>query len=108
MFPVYALEGASHWSFGSGEAPSAVKKRDLNPEISDSAAYTAFAEQMVSFAKMIILPGTTKYSEKTGWGVPTTEKLLAPLIEGMKMEGFYGMKPPCFKSKLVNADDVTC
>jgi len=54
MFPVFALEGASHWSFASGTAPIAVRKKDLKPEISDSDAYKAFASQMVSFASMVI------------------------------------------------------
>lgn len=43
MFPVYGLEGASHWSFASGTAPSAVAKRDLKPEVSDDTAHKDFA-----------------------------------------------------------------
>jgi pimeloyl-ACP methyl ester carboxylesterase len=43
MFPVYGLDGATHWSFASGAAPSAVKKKDLKPEISDDVAHAAFA-----------------------------------------------------------------
>ena len=30
------------------------------------------------------------------------------MIEAMDMEGFYGMKRPCFKHNLENEDDVTC
>lgn len=43
MFPVFTLEGASHWSFATGVPPSAVKKRDLRPEISESDAHQNFA-----------------------------------------------------------------
>ena len=43
MFPVFALEGASHMSFMSGVPPGLVMKRDLRPEITESDAHKAFA-----------------------------------------------------------------
>jgi len=54
MFPVYGLDGASHWSFASGTPPGAVAKKDLKPEISEDDAHKAFAAQMVGFTEMII------------------------------------------------------
>jgi len=30
------------------------------------------------------------------------------MLEAMEMEGFYGMKPPCYNSLLVNPQDITC
>jgi len=38
MFPIYALEGTSHMSYMTGEAPKAVKKRDLIPDLDDKTA----------------------------------------------------------------------
>lgn len=64
MFPVYALQGATHWSFASGTPPTAVKIRDLKPEISAEDAYKAFAAQMVAFTEMIISTDGTHYIEQ--------------------------------------------
>jgi len=38
MFPIVALEGTSHMSYMTGEAPSAVKKRDLVADMDDTLA----------------------------------------------------------------------
>lgn len=37
-YPIFALEGASHMSYMTGPAPSAVKKRDLVPDIDSKTA----------------------------------------------------------------------
>ena len=31
-----------------------------------------------------------------------------PFIQGMELEGFYGMKPACYNKELINPDDVKC
>ena len=49
LFPVVALNGVSHMQFMSGEAPKAVKKRDLKPDISEETAHELVAESIVSF-----------------------------------------------------------
>lgn len=33
---------------------------------------------------------------------------MAPLLEGMRLEGFYGMKDPCYQSSLVNVPTPQC
>ena len=38
MFPIFALEGTSHMSYMTGDAPKAVKARDLVPDIDDALA----------------------------------------------------------------------
>jgi len=45
---------------------------------------------------------------KTAFDSKDSDAIIAPLISAMKMEGYYGMKPPCYFKPLVNADDVTC
>lgn len=49
MFPVFALEGASHMSFMSGVPPGLVLKKDLRPEIKEADAHKAFATKITSF-----------------------------------------------------------
>lgn len=63
---------------------------------------------MVSFTQMIISDKVDSYKEQTKRGIPTTTTLLGPFINGMKMEGFYGLKPPCYDSDLVNHESPTC
>jgi len=108
MFPVYGLDGASHWSFASGTAPSAVMKKDLKPEISDEKAHAAFAAQMVGFTEMIISSKVNNWVEHKTSGVVSTAELLDPMLQAMKMEGFYGMKDPCYAGPLVNPLQNTC
>jgi len=38
MYPIVALEGSSHMSYMTGEAPSAVKKKDLVPDMDATTA----------------------------------------------------------------------
>ena len=49
MFPIYALEGTSHMSYMTGEAPKAVKKRDLVPDLDDETARKSFGGAIVEF-----------------------------------------------------------
>jgi hypothetical protein len=42
-----AFEGLSHMQFMSGAPPSAVKKRDLKPDITEDAAHKLVATSMV-------------------------------------------------------------
>jgi len=83
-------------------------KKDLKPEISEEDAHKAFAAQMVSFTEMIISDKVSKWSEKKVHGVDSTQTLLDPMLEAMKMEGFYGMKEPCYESLLTNPEKLTC
>mmetsp|Transcript_19877 Transcript_19877/g.14320 ORF Transcript_19877/g.14320 Transcript_19877/m.14320 type:complete len:211 (-) Transcript_19877:723-1355(-) len=102
MFPVVTVEGGSHMSFMSGVPPSAVLKSDLNPEISENDAHKFCAQQMVTFIGHI-LGNKSVVSDKN------TKNFLAPLIEGMEMEGSYAIKPPCYDTSLVNRDsDPKC
>ena len=102
MFPVFALEGASHMSFMSGTPPGLVLKRDLRAEVSESDAHKAFAQQMVSFIGQVA-------SKTYNFAETSTQAVLKPLIEAMKLEGSYALKPPCYDVDLVNRkDDPTC
>lgn len=102
MFPVFTLEGASHMSFMSGVPPEHVMKRDLRPEVTESEAQSAFASQMISFISQVTESSLT--IDDT-----STSAVLKPLINAMKMEGSYALKPPCNDDPLINrTDDPTC
>ena len=38
MFPIFAMEGTSHMSYMTGEAPSTVKNKDLRPDVDGDTA----------------------------------------------------------------------
>jgi len=63
---------------------------------------------MVSFTEMIISDKVSKWTEQKVHGVDKTQTLLNPMLEAMKMEGFYGMKEPCYESLLTNPEKLTC
>ena len=100
-FPIFAVEGTSHMSYMSGEAPSAVKKRDLMPAISEADAHKMFGGEIVKFLDAMITGST--YSENQ------SAEVLKGLVEGFVMEGSYQMKDPCYGHELLNpTDDPTC
>jgi len=102
MFPVVTIPGGSHMSFMSGTPPSAVYKSDLRPEIAESDAHKFVAKQMSTFIGHILGSWSTVSDS-------ATKTFLAPLIEGMKMEGSYALAPPCYDETLVDrSNDPTC
>lgn len=48
-FPIYAMEGTSHMSYLTGDAPRNVRKHDLQPDVDDATARATFATQVVKF-----------------------------------------------------------
>ena len=61
-FPIFAVEGTSHMSYMSGEPPSAVKKRDLMPAVSEEDAHKMFGGEIVKFIDSMI--GGASYTEE--------------------------------------------
>ena len=49
MFPIFTLEGTSHMSYMTGDAPKAVKKKDLIPDLDDASARQQFGTAVVDF-----------------------------------------------------------
>ncbi len=54
LFPVMALEGVSHAQFMSGVPPSAVKDRDLKPDVTETQAHFLTAQAMTQFIDQIV------------------------------------------------------
>lgn len=89
--------------FMSGSPPHAVKKRDLVMDVTEEKAHEMAAEAMVDFFSQIIL------GKKPQLNFKDTKNILSPIKEAMTLEGFYGMKPPCYGHDQVNPiDDPTC
>lgn len=102
MFPVFAMEGTSHMSYMTGDAPSAVKKSDLRPDVDGDVAKAAFAGEMVKFITNVLTGDYSNYDESS------TEAVLAGLIEAFEMEGSYDEKEPCYGHDTENPDTPTC
>ena len=69
--------------FMSGEAPKAVKKRDLKPDISEEAAHELVANSIVSFIDQIVNTGQPSVDTRQ------SKEILQPLLNAMEMEGYY-------------------
>lgn len=102
LFPVMVLEGVSHAQFMSGKPPSAVANRDLKPDVTEDAAHKSVAAASVEFIDQII------FGHKSSLNIASSTKVIQPLIDAMVMEGSYQMKPACYNTELVNAQDPTC
>lgn len=100
MFPIAAIEGTSHMSYMTGSPPAAVKIKDLKPAVDEKTAHQEISAYMLKYLDTIV--------NKAKFDTKDSDAIIAPLIEAMKMEGYYGMKPPCYFEPLVNAQNVTC
>jgi len=102
MFPIFALEGTSHMSYMTGDAPSAVLKKDLIPDLDDASARTQFGTAVVDFIDQV---NSGDYS----YEIPNdTASVLAVLLEGIEMESSYQLKEPCYGHETENPDVPTC
>ena len=102
MFPIYALEGTSHMSYMTGEAPKAVKKKDLVPDLDDETARKSFGGAIVEFINQVV---TADFSTEIK---NDSKTVLKGLLEGIEMEGSYNLKPPCYGHETENPNVPTC
>jgi len=102
MFPIYALEGTSHMSYMTGAAPSAVRKRDLKPDLDDETARKSFGSAIIEFIYQVV-------NEDFSTEIKNDSKtVLKGLLEGIEMEGSYQLKPPCYGHETENPRVPTC
>lgn len=99
-YPVVVVKGASHMQFASGDVPSFVQQNDLKPEITEKNAQNQIALAMKSFIEnaMDFLDGKMKESDI----------FFKPLIDALKMEGSYHLKPPCYDDSTINRKNNYC
>jgi len=102
MFPIFALEGTSHMSYMTGDAPSTVKKRDLVPDVDDDTARKSFGGAIIEFINQVV---TADFSKEI---TNDSSTVLKGLLEGIEMEGSYQLKPPCYGHETENPNVPTC
>ena len=102
-YPVVVVEGASHGTFMDEKMlPSKVASDDLQPDITEAEGHGKVASVMVNFLKVQLdLEDGLESLEST---VATSGQFLEPLIEGMKEEGSYFIKIPCYNISTINPD----
>lgn len=93
--PVVVVEGLSHMQFASGEPPSLVRERDLQPEISYDNAHQKIANLSAAFIALQLSKDKDAGSYITK-AINNTLALLNPLLTGFQLEGFAKFKPPCY------------
>jgi hypothetical protein len=101
LFPIDVLEGVSHYQFAGGEVPSFVQSNDLKADVADADARTMVGQSMSNFITSTLASGT-------GETKSNTDDYFAPLLEAMRLEGSYVMKPACYQSSLINVPTPTC
>merc|ERR1712060_896452 len=102
-FPIYAMEGASHMSYMTGDAPKLVKKKDLVADIDNVTAQKVFAGAVIEFLQDVVADDFNN----DRLGIDSSE-VLGPLVEAMEMEGSYRLKPPCYGHETENPNIPTC
>ena len=102
MFPIYALEGTSHMSYMTGDAPKKVKERDLVPDVDGETARKSFSSAIIEFIDQVV-------NEDFSTEIKNDSKtVLKGLLEGIEMEGSYQLKPPCYGHETENPRVPTC
>ena len=102
-FPIFAMEGTSHMSYMTGDAPKAVAKKDLTPDVDDATARQTFGGAVVDFISKVV-----KQDFTSDIAASETETVLSGLIEGMEIEGYYNLKEPCYGHETENPFEPTC
>ena len=99
-YPVVVIKGASHMQFASGTPPSFVKSNDLKPEISEESAHQQIAQLFVSFME--------EKADLLSQKLLESQEFFKPLIDSLKIEGSYHLKPPCYDDTDINRNVNYC
>jgi hypothetical protein len=100
-FPVVVVEGGSHGTFmDETKMSSYVQSHDLMPDITEPQGHSIISAYMVDFISVQLGAevDTLESSQETA-GL-----FLGPLIEGMKYEGSYNIKVPCYNISTINPE----
>jgi hypothetical protein len=112
-FPVITIEGASHMQFASGDAVPYVQAFDLVPTASEAEVHERIGALVAAFLPSCLADGDA--APGPGLAEPELEEAAAasaawlePLIEALRMEGYYGFKPPCYDTAETNSRTDPC
>ncbi|MEO1002202.1 MAG: hypothetical protein AAFX65_03715 [Cyanobacteria bacterium J06638_7] len=108
QFPVITIEGASHMQFASGEAVPYVKAFDLVPTASEAAVHERVGELVAAFLPSCLEGSCNPPTPALIEAAEQSAAWLQPLIEALRMEGYYGFKPPCYDTAETNSRSNPC
>lgn len=100
-----ALEGVSHSSFMSAPFPSFVLKNDLTPTVNVADAYKSVTSAIATFFGSI---ASGSQSDAFDTLLEASGKIMAPLVQGMELEGSYWLKPACYDSAQIDDNVPYC
>lgn len=107
-FPVITLEGASHMQFASGEAVPYVKAFNLVPTASEAEVHEQIGALVAVFLPSCLEVGANPASPALEEAAEASAAWLEPLIEALRMEGYYGFRPPCYDTAETNSRTDPC
>lgn len=97
-YPIVVVEGMSHMQFSSGAPPPEVKRQDLKPDISYSAAYSLISGAANAFLAVTLggpgidVPGATSALQGM---LEETRAIVAPIIVALVYESNVHIAPAC-------------
>jgi len=102
--PVALLKGVGHGSFMDEDMiPDLVMKQDLKADVDQATGYKMVAQNLVSF--VLKIKGDHEQSVAAlGDFKDEAEEYFKPFLEGMRLEGSYHIRRPCYSSNLMNPD----
>lgn len=104
--PVTVIEGMNHMLFASGVAPKFVAEHDLRSEVSEEEAHTRVAADVSLFLTALEARNDDDGAARTeAWGrlskrVEESTAFVKPLVDALKMEGYFQFLPPCYCESL--------
>lgn len=101
-YDVIVLKGVNHGRFCDAKYNSDfVKSHDLVSTVDQQTAINMIAERMAAFVAKI--EGVNELSSiQFGRYKEESSDFFAPFLESMELEGYYGMRVPCYNKNLVN------
>lgn len=96
FMPVTVVQGMNHMQFGSGEAPSFVKKNDLQADISEEAAQSAVVADVAAFLGSLVYPSQSRYRSTVASRVDESTQYVQPLVDALLAESYEQFLPPCY------------
>eukprot|EP01013_Petalomonas_cantuscygni_P016970 TRINITY_DN34058_c0_g1_i1.p1 TRINITY_DN34058_c0_g1~~TRINITY_DN34058_c0_g1_i1.p1 ORF type:complete len:559 (+),score=92.83 TRINITY_DN34058_c0_g1_i1:109-1785(+) len=95
-YPVALLRGVTHNQFASGPPPPNVKAHDLKPEVTYAAAHAAVAAVVAPWVRLQLGTPAPQDAAVLAASHESTAAFFAPILDALRLEGFYHFIPPCY------------
>lgn len=96
FMPVTIVGGMNHMQFASGEAPSFVKKNDLQSDVTEEVAHSAVVSDVAAFLGSLVYPTQSKYASTLKTRVQQSTTFAQPLVDALLVESYEEFLPPCY------------